>query len=58
MAITFCSIVDCRPLKLKWVYEGTSFGHIMFKVCQYATNDEKVTIDMKQVSVKVAQGNL
>jgi hypothetical protein len=39
-------------------YEGTCFGHIMFKVCQYAINDEKVTTYMKQVSVKVAQGNL
>jgi len=30
----------------------------MFKACQYATNDEKVTIGLKQVSVKATQGNL
>jgi hypothetical protein len=28
------------------------FGHIMFKACQYAMNDEKVTNDLKHVSVK------
>ncbi len=58
MATTLCSIVDSRTLKLQWVYEGTCFGHIMFKAYQYATNDEKVTTSLKQVNVKVAQGNL
>jgi hypothetical protein len=32
MATTLCSIVDCHPLKLQRVYEGTCFNHIMFKV--------------------------
>ncbi len=58
MVITLRSIVDCHLLKLQWVYKGTCFGHIMFKACQYATNDEKVTTGLKQVNVKVAQGNL
>jgi hypothetical protein len=30
----------------------------MFKACQYAINDGKVITGLKQVSVKVAQGNL
>jgi hypothetical protein len=47
MAITLCSIVDCRPLKLQRVYERACFSHIMSKACQYATNDEKVTIGLK-----------
>jgi hypothetical protein len=46
------SIVDCQPLKLEMVYEGMCFGHIMFKACQYAMNDEKMTNDLKHVSVK------
>ncbi len=58
MATTLCSIVDYRPLKLQRVYEGTCFGHIMSKACQYATNDEKVTIGLKQINVKATQGNL
>jgi hypothetical protein len=33
-------------------YEGMCFGHIMLKACQYAMNDEKVTNDLKHVSVK------
>jgi hypothetical protein len=55
MAITLQSIIDYEPLKLLMVYEGTCFGHIMFKVCQYVTNDDKVFIGLKSVSVKDAQ---
>jgi hypothetical protein len=48
------SIVDYEPLKLFMVYEGTCFGHVMFKMCQYATNDDKVFIGLKNVNVKDA----
>jgi hypothetical protein len=27
------SMVITWPLKLQWIYEGTCFGHIMFKAC-------------------------
>jgi hypothetical protein len=47
MAITLCSIVHCCPLKLQRVYEGACFSHIMSKICQYVTNDEKVIISLK-----------
>jgi hypothetical protein len=47
MATTLRSIVDCRPLKLQWVYEGTCFGHIMFKAYNYVINDEKVIGGLK-----------
>ncbi len=30
MAITLHSIIDCEPLKIFRVYEGTCFGHVMF----------------------------
>ncbi len=46
------SVVDYQPLKLQKVYEGMCFGHIMFKACQYAMNDENVTNDLKHVNVK------
>jgi len=58
MAIALHSIFYCRPLKLQWDYEGTCFGHIMSKACHYATNNEKVTIGQKHVSVKATQRNL
>ncbi len=54
MATTLQSIVECEPLKLVKVYEGTCFGHVMSKACQYATNDEKIFVGLKNVNVKDA----
>ncbi len=43
MAIKLWSIIDCELiLNLLWIYEGICFGNVMFKTCQYATNDDKV----------------
>jgi hypothetical protein len=50
-------IVDCHLLKLQWVYEGFCCTHVMFKVCQYVTNDNKIIIGLKNVSVKNAIEN-
>jgi hypothetical protein len=58
MAITLCSIVDCHPLKFLWVYEGTYFGHVMSRTCQYGSNDERMVTSLKHVNVKNAQVNL
>ncbi len=46
MAMTLQFIVDCEPLKMLRVYIGTCFGHVMSKACQYATNDDKVLVDL------------
>jgi hypothetical protein len=35
--------------------EGTCFGHVLFKGCQYSMNDDKVSMGLRQVSVKDAQ---
>jgi hypothetical protein len=43
MAIALCFIIDCEPLKLIKVYEGTCLEHVMYKVYKYVTNDEKVS---------------
>jgi hypothetical protein len=58
MVITLCSIIDCELLNLPWVYVGICFGHVLFKTCQYFTNDDKVSMGLKQVSVKDAQSGL
>ncbi len=42
MVITLWSIIDYKPLKMLWVYEGTYFGHVVLKVGQHTTNDDKV----------------
>jgi hypothetical protein len=36
------SIIDCEPLRVIKVYEGTYFGHVMSKAYQYVINDNKV----------------
>jgi hypothetical protein len=33
MVVALHSIIDCEPLKILRVYEGTCFGHVMSKVC-------------------------
>jgi hypothetical protein len=58
MATTLHSIVDCEPLKILKVYEGTCFGHVMSKAHQYATNDELLFFGLKNVSVKEPQSGL
>jgi hypothetical protein len=36
------------------VYEGTCFGHVISKACEYATNDDKVLARLILMSVKDA----
>ncbi len=55
MATTLSSIVDYKTLKILQVYEGTCFGHVMSKICQYTTNDDKVSMGLTFVNVKDSQ---
>jgi hypothetical protein len=50
--------VDCKPLKISWVYEGTCFGHVMSKACHSAINDDKASVGLTLVNVKVSQVRL
>ncbi len=58
MAFALCSNIDCQPLRLLKVYEGTCSRHVMFKTCQYATNDDKLFKGLVQVNVKDAYATL
>jgi hypothetical protein len=58
MVTTMCSIINYEPLKILRVYEGTCFGHVTSKACQYATNDDKMFVGLQNVSVKEAQSGL
>jgi hypothetical protein len=40
------------------LHEGTYFHHVLFKTCQYATNDDKVSMDLGQVYVKDTQTSI
>jgi hypothetical protein len=54
MAIALHSIINCEPLNNFKVCEGISFGHVMFKAYQYATNDDKLFARLQHVNVKDA----
>jgi len=58
VVVALLSIIDCEPFKFLWVYEGTCFGHVMSKVCQYVMNDDKVLMSLTLASVKDAQTSL
>jgi len=55
---SLCSIVDYELLNLPHIYEGICFGHVLSKACQYSTNDDKVSIGLRQMSVKYGQTGL
>ncbi len=48
----FASVVFCTPLQLVAPFSGTHFGHVMSKACQYATNDIKIGVGMKEMYSK------
>jgi hypothetical protein len=43
------SIVKCATLGLEESFQGTYFGHVFSKTCQYATTDDKVCKNLKYV---------
>ncbi len=47
MAIALHSIIDCEPLKILRVYEGTCFEHVMSEAYRYITNDDKDLLHWK-----------
>lgn len=58
MAIALHSIINCEILKILRVYGSTWFGHVTSKACQYATNDEKKFVVLRNVNVKETQNGL
>jgi hypothetical protein len=53
MVTTLWPIIDCELPKLLQVYEGTWSRHVMFKICQYAMNDDKFFVGLTFVNVKM-----
>jgi hypothetical protein len=51
----FKSVVKCEILGLEENFQGTCFGHVFSKACQYASIDDKVCKDLKYVSIKFSQ---
>jgi hypothetical protein len=40
-------VVKCATLGLEESFQGTYFGHVFSKMCQYATTDDKVCKNLK-----------
>jgi hypothetical protein len=51
-------VINYEPLKILKVYEGTCFGHVMSKACHNVTNDDKISVGLRNVNVKEAQNGL
>jgi hypothetical protein len=58
LTTTLKSVVKCETLGLEESFQGTCFGHVFSKVCQYATTDDKVCKNLKYVFIKSTRANL
>jgi hypothetical protein len=58
LTTAFIFIVSCEPLQLPQPFVGFFFGHVMSKACQYAMNEIKVGVAMKELSLKNVQAPL
>jgi len=46
------SITSCNNLGLLEPFDGSCLGHVLSKVCQYATIDEKYYVGLSCTSIK------
>ncbi len=58
MTITLKVIINYESLSLENNFQGTYFGHVFSKACQYGTAKEKVCKDLKYIYVKSTQADL
>ncbi len=47
------TIINCDILGVEESFNGTCFGHVFSKTCQYATTEKKVCKNLKFVSIKL-----
>ncbi len=55
---TLTFVVSCEPLQLFQPFISFCFGHVMSKACQYAMNEAKVGVGMKEIGLKDVQAAL
>jgi len=51
-------VVKCETLGLDESFQGTCFGHVFSKACQYTTINDKVCKNLKYVFIKSTYANL
>jgi hypothetical protein len=54
MTIYLKSIVKCQVIDSNENFQGTCFGHVFSKACQYAITNEKVCKNLWFISIKYA----
>lgn len=47
-------IMNCESSRLEEPFQSTCFGHVMSKVCQYGTTNNKVRVGLHNIYVKLA----
>jgi hypothetical protein len=52
------SVVKCETFGLEGNFQGTCFGHVFSKACQYAIIDEKVCKNLKYAFIKFVEIDL
>ncbi len=52
------SIISCECLSLEESFQGSCFGHVFVKACQYGSTNEKVCKNLKYVSIKFTHADL
>jgi hypothetical protein len=58
LAITTTSlkfVISCDALNLPVHFDDVCFGHVLSKVAQYVTNDDKISKELMPISMKFAQ---
>jgi hypothetical protein len=51
-------VVSCGDLGIIEPFDSSCYGHVLSKLCQYATLDDKVTHGLHYPSIKYAQTNI
>jgi hypothetical protein len=51
-------VLSCEYLWLEERFQGTCFGHVFSKACQYGTIDKKVCKKLKYMSIKSTKVDL
>jgi hypothetical protein len=55
LARTLSFVVSCAPLKLAIPWQGSCFGHVFNKTCQYVCNDVIICFGFWEVNLKATQ---
>ncbi len=48
------AIMNCESSRLEEPFQSTCFGHVILKMCQYGTTNNKVCVGLHNIFVKLA----